>query len=292
MVQLSKFEEEALRIWVDEYQKSSMENYELKLNLSLLPEYIKNQNKTIFSNLNKTGLITVEILNLSGSYVVKLTPEALEYFDEQDAYVLANMPDALPKNAEILLNEILTSKLPKLDIEEKYHLMCKKGVDADEILGILAQLKEKGFIDYGLGGNYELYALKIKNEGKTYFERRKSFLNNMQQQTTTTAASVYNITGSNVVFGNAINSTMSIDNSIHEIEKLIDEQGGKEASELKELLAEVKDVIDNMKDAGKVIKNTGLFKRLNQHIQNHGWFYGAVIQLLGQAALMVMGGQP
>ena len=94
----------------------------------------------------------------------------------------------------------------------------------------------------------------------------------------------------NVVFGNVTSSTLSVDNSIHEIERMIDEKGGEDAAELHDLLEEVKELIDNMQTSRSVPKQKRLFQKINDHVVRHGWFYGAVVQLLGTAALTMIGG--
>lgn len=33
-----------------------------------------------------------------------------------------------------------------------------------------------------------------------------------------------------------------------------------------------------------------LFEKISNHMEKHGWFYGAVVQLLGTAALGLIGG--
>lgn len=93
----------------------------------------------------------------------------------------------------------------------------------------------------------------------------------------------------NMVFGNVSGSTLSVDNSIHEIERMIDEQGGEDAAELHELLDEVKELIENMQTSRSIPKQKKLHQRLSDHFAKHGWFYGAVIQLLGTAAITMLG---
>ena len=93
----------------------------------------------------------------------------------------------------------------------------------------------------------------------------------------------------NLVFGNVSGSTLTVDNSIHEIERMIDEHGGEDAEELHELLEEVKELVDNMQSSRSIPKQKKLFQRISGHLEKHGWFYGAVVQLLGTAALNMLG---
>lgn len=93
----------------------------------------------------------------------------------------------------------------------------------------------------------------------------------------------------NIVYGNVTNSTLSVDNSIHEIERMIDEHGGDDKAELLELLEEVKELIDNMQTSRNIPKQKRLFQRINDHVVRHGWLYGAIVQLLGTAAMTMLG---
>ena len=51
----------------------------------------------------------------------------------------------------------------------------------------------------------------------------------------------------------------------------------------------IKELIENMQVSRNIPKQKKLFQRLNDHIVRHGWFYGAVVQLLGTAALTMLG---
>jgi hypothetical protein len=70
---------------------------------------------------------------------------------------------------------------------------------------------------------------------------------------------------------------------------MIDEHGGEDKAELSELLEEVKELMENMQASRNIPKQKKLFQRLNDHIVRHGWFYGAVVQLLGTATMTMLG---
>ena len=136
-----------------------------------------------------------------------------------------------------------------------------------------------------LGGMWEA---TITPQGFSYFENKEQALKRHEEEKK--QMSVGNITNyGNIVFGNVSNSTLSVDNSIHEIERMIDEHGGEDKAELSELLEEVKELIENMQASRNIPKQKKLFQRLNDHIVRHGWFYGAVVQLLGTAAMTMLG---
>ena len=92
------------------------------------------------------------------------------------------------------------------------------------------------------------------------------------------------------IAGDAINSTFSVDNSVKNIEKKIEEDGGADKEVLFELLEEVKELIENIESSRSIPKQKGLFKRISEHMTTHGWFYAEIIALLGQTALQMIGG--
>ena len=136
-----------------------------------------------------------------------------------------------------------------------------------------------------LGGIWEL---NLTPKSLTYFENKERALEaeKIKQQAQTSIFAP----GSNIVFGNVTDSTLSIDNSITQIEKMIDEKGGEDAAELKALLSEVQELLENMKESRHVPRNSSLFTRLSDHFAKHGWFYGSVIGLLGTAAMQLIQG--
>ena len=133
-----------------------------------------------------------------------------------------------------------------------------------------------------------MWEATITPQGFSYFANKEQALKREEEEKK--QMSVGSITNyGNIVFGNVSNSTLSVDNSIHEIERMIDEHGGEDKAELSELFEEVKELIENMQTSRNIPKQRKLFQRLNDHIVRHGWFYGAVVQLLGTAALTMLG---
>ena len=74
------------------------------------------------------------------------------------------------------------------------------------------------------------------------------------------------------------------------IEDEINEKGGEDSEKLKELLDEVKELIENMQESRHIPKNKSLFERLSNHLEKHGWFYGEVVGLIGAAAMQMLQG--
>lgn len=131
----------------------------------------------------------------------------------------------------------------------------------------------------------------IAPQGLTYFEDKvqaEEKEKSMQKSSINIGSIV--ATGSNLILGDVVNSNLSIDNSIQRLEREIDEKGGDDSANLKELLDEVKELIENMQESRRIPKNKSLFERLSNHLEKHGWFYGEVIGLIGAAAMQMLRG--
>jgi len=167
---------------------------------------------------------------------------------------------------------------------------------SDDIFPVYIQmsvgLELEKLVQYGMIGSLLTYDnggwLNLLPPALTYFEDKEQALK--RQEENRKKMDIGNITNyGNLVFGNVSGSTLNVDNSIHEIEWMIDERGGDDAAELHDLLDEVKELVENMQTSRSIPKQKKLFQRLNDHIVRHGWFYGAVVQLLGTAALAMLG---
>lgn len=135
---------------------------------------------------------------------------------------------------------------------------------------------------------YSMWEAILTPQGVKYFELKENALKRQEEEQK--QMSVGNITNyGNIVLGNVSNSTLSVDNSIHEIERMIDEQGGEDKEELLELLEEVKELLENIQTSRKVPKQKKLFQRISDHVAKHGWLYGEIVQLLGTATLSMLG---
>lgn len=97
---------------------------------------------------------------------------------------------------------------------------------------------------------------------------------------------LYYAPGGIINSGNMPNANISIDNSIqHEIERLIDEKGGDDKAELFAVLEEAKAIVQESVSTKKLVQKPGFAERLSGHLAKHGWFYGAILQLLGTVYL-------
>lgn len=139
-----------------------------------------------------------------------------------------------------------------------------------------------GVMKWMSGGMLDLLPTAI-----TYFEDKEKAIEIWEQQREQKMQSIVNY--GNIIYGNVSGSMISVDNSIHQIEKAIEENGGDDKEELKEILEEVKELVDNMQTSRSIPKQKKLFDRLSNHLEKHGWFYGSVVQLLGTVAISLLG---
>ncbi|MDD6143012.1 MAG: hypothetical protein PUD16_05915 [bacterium] len=121
-----------------------------------------------------------------------------------------------------------------------------------------------------------------------YFEEKNKALLRREEQNKMATGNITNY--GNIVFGNVSGSTLSVDNSIKQLEREIEEKGGEDKELLRELMEEVKELVENIESSRTIPKQKKLFQRLNDHVVRHGWFYGGVIQLLGTAVMNGLGG--
>ncbi|MDD4493590.1 MAG: hypothetical protein PHV32_04465 [Eubacteriales bacterium] len=104
----------------------------------------------------------------------------------------------------------------------------------------------------------------------------------------TSVGSIY-APGGIVNLGTITGAPITIDNSIMEIERQIDEHGDEDKEELHAFLDEVKEMVAQYTETQALSPRPGFGARLNAHLVKHGWFYGAILQLLGTAAIQIIG---
>ncbi len=154
----------------------------------------------------------------------------------------------------------------------------------------MRELSGYGFIVVQWASNVP-YNVQINNSARTYEEKEKEY----EKQTSSSSSTIYNdhsinISGGGIVTtGSVINSTLTIDNSVQSINAKIEERGGDDKEELRQLLADTQELIENIKDSRYITKNRNFFSRLSNHLEKHGWFYAEIINLIGTATLMTIG---
>lgn len=149
---------------------------------------------------------------------------------------------------------------------------------------------------YGIIGGVQVYCgggiLNLLPPAFTYFQNKENALElqkKHQEERRMPSIINYGDNYGNLVFGDVSDSALSVDNSISKIERAIDERGGEDKKELHELLDEVKELVENMETSRSIPKQKRLYQKISDHMEKHGWFYGAVVQLLGTVAMNLLG---
>lgn len=193
----------------------------------------------------------------------------------------------LDKNSEELLKILLKmyDECKCFDIHADYDEI-PEGYQSG-LTQILENLKQYGmifrYIEF-LGGEFDF---SLSPQALTYFEDKENALKSEQERQMAQNINIQSLTanGSNINFGTITNSTLTTQNIVSEIEKQIEEQGGDDKDELKDLLEELKELCESIKTNNPLPKRANLMTKISNHLEKHGWFYGAVAQLIGTAAM-------
>ena len=239
---------------------------------------------------------TLELYNYIGHFEqwldgwsVVLNQEGIEYFEKKG--MRKELFEELADNEKELLKEIIEIEENNGNISEFLANRVNKD-EKDIVRGIICELKANGLINVSWASNTVNNAV-LTQPGRTYFEREEKYFKRMKES----ANNTYNVgniyaDGSNVVIGDVINSSLNIDNSYTRIENRIEQECNQEDKlEIKELLEETKEIIDNMKKNGSIGQRKSFFKRLTDHACKYGWLYAEIVNLIGNAAIGIIGGK-
>ena len=196
----------------------------------------------------------------------------------------------LDKNSEEILKILLKmyEECKCFDIHADYDEIPEAYLSG--LTQILDNLKQYGMIFrhvefIGIGFDFLL-----SPQALTYFNDKEKALKDEQERQMAQNINIQNLTatGSNINFGTITNSTLNAKNIISNLEKQIEEQGGEDKSELKDLLEEIKELCESIEVNNSLPKRKNLMTKISNHLEKHGWFYGAVVQLLGTATMTAM----
>lgn len=281
---LQQLEEEVLYTILEKYDGN--DRLEVVGNYNEFPTSMRFSIGNSMDKLKIAGYLATVISSLSGWSVI-LSPDGLEYFQMKG--MRKELFEELPDNAKELLKSIVECEEHKGEIDI---LLNKRLEENDKIIrSIIRTLRMNGLITVSWADD-KIYYAELTNEGRTYFEREKKYMDRIEKSSVP-IFNIENFTNSGVFnTGHIENSNITIDNSIEQIAQEIEEKASSEdKEELKQILEEIKDYIDNIKETKQITKNTGLFKRLGTHFEKYQWFYGKVVQLLGDATILLMGNQ-
>lgn len=279
-------EENLLEIILSKYDGN--EQMQVQGNWDDIPENMKVGVKDIFNTLEQYNYIGKFCVYLSGDWWTIINQEGIDYFEKKG--MRKELFEELADNEKELLKEII--EIEKKDGNISDFLANKVDNDEKDIVrGMISVLRSNGLINVSWASN-TVYNAILTQPGRTYFEREEKYFRRMRES----VGNTYNVgniyaDSSNIVMGNVINSTLNVDNHVSQIEKQIDEKASEEDKEkLKEILEDAKEIIDNIKTNGVVEKRKSFFNKLTEHANKYGWFYGAIIGLIGTAVLTKIGG--
>lgn len=195
----------------------------------------------------------------------------------------------LDKSSEVVLEALLkmSEECNSLEFHADYDEL-PKGYE-DGLTQILENLKAYGLVfrhTEFLGGGFEVI---LSPQAKNYFKDKEEALRKEREKSMAQNINI-TATGSNINFGSIVNSTLSADNIVSNIEKEIEEKAGEDKEELKELLEEVKELCEGIQINNPLPKRKKLMEKISNHMAKHGWFYGEIVGLIGSAAMNAMMG--
>lgn len=283
---LPKKEEELLQIILNKYDGN--EEMNVSGSSKELPKNMRFGLKDIFNTLKIYNYIAEWNFYIGGEWFVVLNQEGIEYFEKKG--MRQELFEELADNERKLLKEIIDTENNKGNISD----MLANKVDLDEndlVRSIIGSLRKNGLLNVSWASD-TVYDASLTNSGRTYFEREEKYLERMESN----KSNIYNfgdisIDRGNFVAGDVVNSVLNVDSHITQIEKDIAEKANDDDKEnLKEILEDAKEIIENIKNNGVIEKRKGFFKKLTEHANKYGWFYAEIVNLIGTAVLTKIGG--
>ena len=282
---LQRLEEEVLAIILQKYDEN--EQFTVSGDYSEFPSSMRFSIGDSLNKLKIAGYLSTVNNSLSGWSVI-LSPDGLNYFEKKG--LRKELFEELPDNAKELLKKLLEVESNNGKLDEILNEEIKNDKTDKIVRGIIGTLKYNGLLNVSWGSGIVSYA-ELTNEGRNYFEREKKYMEQMEKNNRP-FINIQSLENSGFLnMGSITDSNITINNSIEQVKSDIEKNGENDKEELFQVLEEVKDYIDNLKDTKSIAKNTGLFKRIGQHFEKHQWFYSEIVALLGQAILLLMGKQ-
>lgn len=285
MYVLPNKEEELLEILLQKYDGN--EAMQVSGDSDEIPISMHYGLKEHFTTLKLNDYISQFQLTLGGWFVV-LNLEGIEYFEKKG--MRKELFEELAENEKELLKEIIDIENRDGNVAE--FLSSKIALDKKDIVrGVICSLKKNGLISVKWASNNIFFAV-LTNSGRTYFEREKKYMERLQQSSNNTYNFGNVAVDGNFVIGDVINSTLNVDSRITEIKNQIKEKASEEDIEnLKDLLEEAKEIIENIKNNSIIEKRKGFFRKITEHANKYGWFYAEIVNLIGTAVLGKIGGE-
>jgi hypothetical protein len=199
--------------------------------------------------------------------------------------------DELANSSKELLKDIIKIENEKGNIVEFLNSRIKQVGKENEVRGIIGTLKKEGLLKVSEASNYP-YVAYLTDLGRTYFEREERYFERLEKQNGATYnVGTINANNSNVVVGEIINSTLNVELIMHKLDEKIDKNGGEDKKELKELLEEAKEIIDNIEQFKNIQTRKTFTQKLSVYLKKHDWFYKEILIIFGQTVIKSLTGE-
>lgn len=281
---LPKKEEDMLNVFIEKY--NTTKNYNVQGNMREFPKYMQYSIRETMNNLKIYGYIANFNNFIDGGWDVNLTPDGIDYFEKKG--MNDKLFEELADEDKKLLKKIVELKSNN-DITEYLANLVDNDDENEDNRKMIETLKSNGLINIQWADDTVCNA-ELTHSGKTFFERKEKYNQRMNKFSNIS----YNIQANNseMFFGNIINSNIDIKKETKDIEEQIDKkcESDVEKIELKELLEEAQEIIENINDTNKIEKRKNFFNKLVEHFDKHGWFYGEIVNLFGTFLLNKISG--
>lgn len=162
-----------------------------------------------------------------------------------------------------------------------YHMNCKQILNNLIINNYIGNMSK---LDITCGTS-----VYLTSDGYSYFEDKVQYIERQKHDRKSNInIGTLNATGSTLIMGDANNSTFIMNNAIQEIERQISQRPMEEQQELRDLLDEAKELIENIESTRQIPKNGGFIKRLGSHLDKNKWFYSEIVKLLGSSVVKLL----
>ena len=200
----------------------------------------------------------------------------------------------LEENVRILLKELIDSDSAQKVIDQKFDETQSDNEKHDGLRHSLG-VKLKGHIIRGGWFEGRLRGVVLTRDGQEYFADEQKHLGIMQAEKYKWSAS--QLDGAQAddepeqsfIIDDALDAQFNIERPILRINERIEIDGGDEKNELLELLSEVKEMLIDINDTRRLPHRKSFANDLRKQKKKHYWFYVAIISLIGQAGLSLIG---
>lgn len=240
----------------------------------------------IILGLDRKGYVTSTCTGSSAGAI--LTQQGRDYFEMKERNRQIRI---LSGEARALLVELIDKKDSDLAslLAAKFEGLCFN--EDTRFRSTIKYLIDSGYLNIPRNGwaDNVPYIASLTYEGEHYLELEKDELSKkVIPQGNTYNIHTLSAPGSNLILGNSASVTQNIDKSVHAIKVEIEKKGGEDKEDLYRLLAEAKGIAERITQKGSLPEKLGYFQRASNYFEKHGWFYSAIVQLIGSAIITLL----